>query len=256
LAAIIKELENPVIKSKVDFSRGFYFLSGRARNVGLRQRRYLIAEEKLKKTGKYVKYLSILPQIRGVAITNTLAVFNSRQKADIDLFVITGKKEVWPARFWAVAPLYLFGLRPKPGDTRDKFCLSFWVDESNLNLKPWKIEKDIYYVYWLATMMPVLGERIFNDFWRKNLWINDYLPNFKPPKLAPRYRVKKKFSLLIFFSANIFKKIQRQILPDKIKKISKQDNSDVVIADGVLKLHADDKRRDLQKAFEQKIKFQ
>jgi len=252
LEKIISELESPEIKSKIGFSQGFYYLSGKEKNIARRKERYLIAEKKYKKVKRLAKYLACLPQVAGVAVSNTLAINNSRREADIDLFVIARAGKIWSARFWSIMPLYFFGKRPKPGATQDKYCFSYWVDANHLDIKPWKLEKDIYYIYWLATLMPVY-DQIFHKFWLANDWVNYFLPNFDYPKPNRRYLVIKSLILPLPTLEKLFKKIQMLMMPDRLKLMSENQGSEVVINEGVLKFHPDDKRRYYQKIFNEKI---
>lgn len=251
--AINQELNNPELKSKIGFAQGFYFLTGKENNIDLRKERYLIAEPKLKKAKRFIRYLRHLGGVSGVAISNTLALHHSRAEADIDLFVITRSGKIWSARFWSILPLYIFGKRPTSQSTRDKFCLSFWVDEKNLDISPWKLERDIYYIYWLATLMPIYGNGVFDKFWQENKWIYDFLPNFSVPETSVRLKVGGSWRLPMF-GEGPFKNVQIKILPQELKSFGQSETSAVVIKDGVLKFHPSDRRKDFQARFEQKLK--
>jgi len=250
---IKQELNNPELKSKIEFSQGFYFLAGKSENINLRKERYLIAEPKLKKAKRFVRYLSHLPGVRGVAISNTLALHHSRAEADIDIFVITKSGKIWSSRFWSLVPLMIAGKRPSPKNAQDKFCLSFWVDENHLDISPWKMQRDIYYVYWLATLMPIYDNNIFEKFWQENKWINNYLPNFSLPKISHRLRVKRSWHLPIIGFEKFCGALQMKIMPQELKDLSKNETSDVVIDNGVLKFHPTDRRGEYQKQFDEKI---
>jgi len=245
---INQKLNSPELKSKIGFAQGFYFILGKEKNVDLRKERYLIAEPKLKKAKRFIKYLRHLGGVRGVAISNTLALHHSRRDADIDIFIITRSGKIWSSRFWSLLPLYIFGKRPTPQSTRDKFCLSFWVDEKSLDISPWKLERDIYYIYWLATLMPIYDQGVFNKFWQENKWINKFLPNFSVPEISTRLKVRGSWRLPML-GENIFKTAQKMIMPQELKALGQSDSSAVVIKAGVLKFHPTDRREDFQKIF-------
>ncbi len=249
---INQKLNSPELKSKIGFAQGFYFILGKEKNVDLRKERYLIAEPKLKKAKRFIKYLRHLGGVRGVAISNTLALHHSRRDADIDIFIITRFGKIWSTRFWSLLPLYIFGERPTPKLTRDKFCLSFWVDEKSLDISPWKLERDIYYIYWLATLMPIYDQGVFNKFWQENKWINKFLPNFSLPETNARLKVNKSW-FLPMTGERLFKSAQINIMPQELKALGESDSSAVVIIDGVLKFHPTDRRKDFQTRFEQKL---
>jgi len=253
LEEIISILNNPELNQGIEFAQGFYFLRGRGAIVDVRKRRYLIAEPKLKKAKKYCRYLASLEGVLGIAVANTLALQNSRLESDIDLFVISRAGQIWSTRFWSVLPLYFIGGRPRGADTRDKFCLSYFVDEDHLDIRPWKLEDDIYYVYWLATLLPLFGENIFEKFWQENQWVKKYLPNFLPPKSSPRLNVAPVANLPITRAENFLRFLQMRGMPRSLKDLAAGEGSEVVIRDGVLKFHPNDRRREYQNEFNQRI---
>lgn len=253
LSEIIREINSPGLKSKIDFDRGYYFFYGKRGNVNLRKKRYLIARNKIKKAKRYVSYLRHFSAVRAVAVSNTLSIFNARRDSDIDLFVISQANKIWSARFFALLPLYFTGGRPRPGNTRDKFCFSFWVDSERLDISPWKLERDIYYIYWLATLMPVYDREIMQKFWQENIWIKKFLPNFEPPTTNRLFRVGKSWRANVF-GENFFKKIQLVSMPEELKKAAAKNELAVVIKPGVLKLHPSDRRCQYQEIFDEKLK--
>ena len=254
LEKIIHELKNPELEKKIKFAQGFYFLKNREEIIKTRKERYLIAEEKLKKAKAFIRYLSHLPGVRGVAVSNTLALFNSKKEADIDLFLICRSHTAWSTRFWSVLPLEITGKRPKPGHTRDRFCLSFIVDEKNLDIFPWKNQKDIYYINWLATLLPVYDDGVFKNFWEENQWINKFLPNFEWPKTCARLSVNPSWQYPAPRSEKIFKKIQLRLMPQALKLAAEQNRTDVLIKNGVLKFHLNDNREKFQNQFDEKMR--
>jgi lambda repressor-like predicted transcriptional regulator len=251
---IEQELNNPEIKSKIEFSQGFYFLPGKSSNINLRKERYLIAEPKLKKARRFVRYLSRLPGVSGVAISNTLALHHSRSEADIDIFLITKPDKIWSSRFWSLVPLILTGQRPSAKSVQNKYCLSFLVDERHLDISTWKMPRDIYYVYWLATLMPVYDNDIFEKYWQENGWIKDYLPNYYPAQPSHRLEIKKSWLLPLIGYEKFCKAVQMKIMPQNLKDQGNNESSNVVIAEGVLKFHPTDRREQYQKLFDETYK--
>jgi len=107
------------LSHRIGHSEGMYALGTDIeieQQVAARKRRFLDAVKKQKKACKVVRYVSYLPSVRGVAICNSLAYHFTREKSDIDLFVIAKSGRVWTARMWAVSPLML--LRQRPGETK------------------------------------------------------------------------------------------------------------------------------------------
>lgn len=240
-------------ENKIQYAQGFYFLSSDVDIVRLRKKKFLIAEPKLKKVKKYTKYLSVFKFIRGVAVSNTLALHNSRREADIDIFIITRHGKIWCARFFSLLPLEILRQRPSPGKTQDRFCFSYYVDDKNLNIESWKNKHDIYYIYWLATLLPVYDDGVFKNFWEQNQWIMNYLPNLTPGSTSKRLSCRPLLRCSVFCPEHFIKSLQYKFMPPKLRQAAQRETSDVVLADGVIKLHLQDRRRDFQNQFDRKL---
>ena len=274
LNEIISLLEtSSFLKEKLSFKDGFFFLSLKGKDSSLlegkrkdiiieRLKRYRIAEEKYRKARKIIQFLSKIPFVRGIAICNDLGYSNSPEEGDIDLFIITSKNRIWFVRQKIAGFLKIFRLRP--GEAKENaICPSFFIDEDNLNLKNLSaivpFEDDIHFIYWLCQMTPVFGrDKIWQRFYNENKWAFDLLPNNYPFIPNPVRRVKANVfqnifeSLLSGFVGDLVEKfcryVQLKILPKEIKLVMNKDNN-VVIRNGVLKLHTNDRRREYYDEF-------
>ncbi len=260
---IKNSLTNLAKQNRLVEKDGFYCWPGRQENVATRLERYRLAEEKIKKARKYITILSGLPYLRGIFICNNLAWHNSRPDSDIDLLITVKPGKIWTARFLATTLVKLLGLRPTPGQRRDKLCLSFFLTEDNLNTEKLKIKapRDIYLTYWLDQLIPwYQTQDAYGKLRRANsVWLRKYLPQSYGFKLAPATRIKKtavrrwfKKQLERTPGENLFRYLQWKILPDNLKKAANQDTR-VVISDRILKFHDPDNREKYQNRWENKI---
>lgn len=253
IGEIWKILENSeLLKSLVQKSRGFYFLKNREVLLITREERYVLAFKKLKRAKRIAGVLKFIPGIKMIAICNSLAWTNAREESDIDFFVVTDKNKIWTSRFWAAGFLHIFGLRPSKKNNKDKICLSFFVDFDSLDLESLSTEiPDIYLIYWVAQLAPLFDRGgIYHKFWRSNSWIKKFLPNIflregidkvsenRPTKIG----LKEKF----------FRWLQIKMLSKKLKEMANHD-SRVVITDKILKFHANDRREEYKKMWEEKM---
>jgi hypothetical protein len=147
---------------------------------------------------------------------------------------------------------------------KDKFCLSFFVTEDNLNLQKYLLPEkngwpDIYFLYWLATLYPVYDSGgIFQKLWQDNDWLKTYLPLAQPAQNIARRRIqinllgrwlKRFFEIPTGLVGNWFYKwLQLKILPKKLKEMANQDTR-VIINERVLKFHDNDRREDVREKF-------
>jgi hypothetical protein len=168
------------LKGRLSLQEGFFSLKNRDNIYLLRKQNNNWAERKFQKTVRIVKIFSFLPFVKMVAVCNNLSYSNSREASDIDLFVVSKKNKIWLARFFCLLILKILDLRPKEEDRRDKFCLSFFIDENYLNMKSVMLgQHDVHFVYWFSQFLPIYDpEKLYEKLLVANSWQADYLPNF------------------------------------------------------------------------------
>lgn len=253
IGEIWKILENSqLLKSLVQSSRGFYFLKNREELLDIREARYILSLKKIKRAGRVVGFLKFISGIKMIALCNSLAWTNAREESDIDFFIITEKSKIWTTRFWAAGFLQIFGLRPNKKNNKDKICLSFFVDEESLDLEPLAVgEPDIYLIYWAAQLQPLFDRGgVYQKFWQANFWIKKFLPNIFPRDEAQK--INKDRSRKIGLGEKFFRWLQLKMLPKNLKEMVNCD-SRVVITDKILKFHANDRREEYKKMWEEKL---
>jgi predicted nucleotidyltransferase len=253
IGEIWKILENnQSLKSLVNSYRGFYFLKNRDDLVEVREVRYVLAMKKIKRARRVAKFLKFIPGIKMIALCNSLAWTNAREESDIDFFIVTGKNKIWTARFWAAGFLQIFGLRPSKKNTRDKICLSFFADYDSLNLESLTTgSPDIYLIYWVAQLQPLFDRGgMYNKFWQANAWIKKFLPNVFPRDGINE--VSENRPVKIGLGEKFFRWLQLKLMPKNLKDMANRDGR-VVVSDHILKFHANDRREEYKKIWEEKM---
>ncbi len=245
--------EDEYLQRQIRFENGWFYLRGRDGLPALRSECYRLAAGKFKRAGRVVKILARLPFVRAVAVCNSLAYGNARAESDIDLFIVTAAGGVWWARGLALTLLKLLGLRPE-------FCLSFFVDEDNLNLSDLRLAPDdIYLAYWLATLYPLFSaEDVYPSLLAANAWPWDYI--LQMPALAPHParlgqsklpgRALAEYCLRPF--SGLAARAQLAVMPPAVKSRVGQ-NTEVVIMSGVLKFHTNDRRQKYWEEFNKRL---
>lgn len=227
---------------KIKNIHSFWCLEGRDDIIIERFKRFNYFKNKIKKAEKFTKIISFFPAIQGIFVSNIIGDHNLKKGSDIDFFIITKSGKIWLTRFFCAFIAKILGLRPNKRTKENKICLSFYIDESNLNLEPYLYnEKDWYFVYWLASLEPIFFRKnILDKFWSNNIWLNKYLPN-----LLINYDSfqgnKKSQNIKINIIEKIFKKIQLSIMPQKLKEQS-SEKMGVILEDHIIKLILNDKR--------------
>lgn len=242
---------SPWLRERLSHYNGFYAIGSDEEvftQAQERHHRYLDAIEKERKLKKILTFLRLLPGVRGVALCNSMPFHFTREKGDIDLFMVTKPGAVWSTRFMSVAPL--IALKQRPGEAkRHPIDLSFFVSESSMDLFDLQKSDDPYFAYWIATLTPVLGEQaLWDRFFDENSWAFSRLPNAKPPHRSYRYRRRDLHPLIPNMSESFAKRVQERRLPRDLREAANQD-SRVVIRSDMLKFHRTDRRDEIARAF-------
>ena len=258
LGEILEILEN--MKS-IEEKNGFYFLSGQEEIIKERMARYNKTDKKFKRALLIMKIFKFIPWIKMVAIGNIIGEHNLKERGDIDLFIITAKKRVWITRFFCVLITKVLRLRPTPGNTCNKICLSFFVSEDAMNLANLMMPDDIYFLHWLAGLVPIYdSNNVYEKFIDANFWLKNYLPNWQANEInykrdAGRAKGRFYYDVVDIFFGELesrLKNYQLKIMPRKLNKIMNIDTR-VMTSDSVIKLHTNDRRDYYKERLDEKL---
>lgn len=169
---------NPTRQEVVVCKDGYYFLEGKEGLVYKRMLRNRISGKKLDIARKASRILSLIPTIKMVAVTGSLAMGNATDEGDIDLLIITQKGSLWTTRLVSYLIVWLFGLKvrkPDGEDKKDKLCLNMWMDEDDT---AWEEPRNLYTAHEIAQTLPLVDkDNTYQKFLWENRWILDYWPN-------------------------------------------------------------------------------
>ena len=161
----------------INYKEGFYFLEGREGLIYKRVLRERTSRRKLKIAKRTGRILSLLPAVRMVAVTGSLAMNNSSDGSDIDLMIVTKKGNLWTTRLLVhlvLQALLIPVRRAGRRDERDKLCLNMWLDEGDV---VWR-ERNLYTAHEIAQIVPLVNkESTYEKFLFKNRWIFKFWPN-------------------------------------------------------------------------------
>lgn len=164
---------------KISFKNGFYFVDGREGLVYKRNIRKRISEKKLEKARKAAKILSLIPFIKMVGVTGSLAMKNADKFDDLDMLIITKQGTLWTTRLLSYLLLKMFNLnvrKPGKSNQNDELCLNMWLDEIDLVWS--KRERNIYSAHEILQITPLINkEKSYEKFVASNKWTFGYWPN-------------------------------------------------------------------------------
>lgn len=201
-------------ESLVEVSKGFHFLKGRHSLVKTREERNRLAQEKWAKTIKAVRWLKMVPYVRLVFASGSLALRNTTENSDLDLLAVVRSGRIWTARFLAVVLLGLLGLRRRRGQkvAPDKICMNHFITDKSLYIP----RKSIYTAQLYARLVPIFGEeKLVDDFCEANRWVGEYVKGWS---LCIKSKIQNPNDKSISKSKiqNFIKKVGEKVLDAKL----------------------------------------
>jgi hypothetical protein len=109
----------------------------------------------------------MLPFVRMVAVTGSLAMNNTDEGKDVDYMIVTVPNRLWTCRALSLLVARLARLEGV------NLCPNYLITTKALDLQ----ERSLYVAHELAQMIPLSGMEIYREIRRLNVWIHDYLPN-------------------------------------------------------------------------------
>ncbi|MFA5029740.1 MAG: hypothetical protein WC518_03260 [Patescibacteria group bacterium] len=259
--------QSDFLRSRLGFKNGFYFLLGRESLPAARLERYQLTKQKYQLAERGLRALAACPFVQTVALCNNFGFNNLRQDSDIDLFLVVSPGRLYLVRLLATAIITLLGLRPSADQQADRFCLSFYTAENNLDLSSVKITgHDLYLGYWLTNLVPVFGQSAADDLFVANSWLKEFLPHtfgFAPSgvrqisggSFSRGWKIFWQWPLagrLGNWAESLAKKLQLKKLSPAKLSLARLGDGRVVISDAMLKFHENDRRFQYLQAVQKK----
>jgi len=162
--------------------------------------------EKEQSALKLIKYVSLFPFIRLIALTGSVAANNTKTNDDLDLLVVTS-----PHTLWLTRPLFLIFLslkfnRRHPGDTISKeknvFCPNLWLDTQALSIP--QRNRNIYTAHEVLQIKPIFDRGdTYQRFIDSNHWTSRFLANaYQELHRTPPSKLDTSFLFIFFFPLN------------------------------------------------------
>jgi len=194
LGQVDEELQILVKSGTVQMKNGFYVLPGRQGLYDLRIEREKIAAAKWKKFLKTARWFQMVPYLRGLMASGSMALGNTDNESDFDVLVIAAAGRLYTCRVLLSLMASLFGARRKRLDKTapDKFCFNHYITDASLPIR----HESLYNAQTYIHLKPVLiGDELFEDFYASNLWLNKYVYNFRLANMFVRRSVKPSIAL-------------------------------------------------------------
>lgn len=264
LAAVHAALGELVATEELVCCEGMYCRRGREAVITVRKERQAFAARKWRKARRIAKLLAIIPYVRFVAVSNSLAWDNVREDSDLDFFLVAERGRIWLARGCATAVVAVLRRRPRLNHTRDTVCLNFWTVPGT-PLRRVRLTEDIYLAYWLASLRPLYDE---GGAGRRLQQANRWLDLSVPLPYSSRRRSDAVARLSQWFLAvkhgceaavpaaaeGLAERLQRAIMPRALRDKELEPSSHVLLDREMLKFHVNDRRAEIRDAWRRRLK--
>lgn len=181
------------------------------------------------------KILKFIPFLEQVGVCNSIPMGVSSKDSDIDLFVVTKPNRVYLVRLWMVVLFHILGKRRHGDQVKGRFCLSFFVDNGNLDMTTLRIKDDYYLDNWIKQIWWLLDNEEVLSKWCS---LND----LKFKQVLFEWGYQSRLGMNWFFDRLNFLVgvIQRLVAHKKYKR--KNFPKGVVFEEGIIKCHDQDIR--------------
>ena len=192
--------------------------------------------------------LATLPFVRMLAFSGGTAHQNPGTRPDIDLFVITAPQHA----FTAYALLFL---ATKLTRTRGIVCPNYLIDENELQIA---YHHDLFTAHQLVSARPISGETTYQAFCRANQeWVAELFPGFRPAQAGAtvgRPVLQRIGEVALAPLASPLERLFRFCWRLRLRRrAARARQPDVVLAEGILKLHLSDYRRRVLDRFTRRL---
>jgi hypothetical protein len=226
---------------------GVLVLAGREQLVDGMKEREELARKLLDRNRVRLQALALLPFIRAVLISGGVAHRNPGNRPDVDLFVVAAGGRAYTAY------TMLFVVTKLTGNRR-LICPNYMVDENELTVA---YHHDLFTAHQLVSSVPFSGQTTYEALCRANeTWVRGFFPGFAPRALPSSdlqltlQPLQRAGELALGPVAPVLESSLRWVWRIRLRRrAAAAVRSDVVLGDGILKLHLSDYRRSVLERF-------
>lgn len=155
-----------------------YTLGGYSIDYQFQTKKIKNSRLKLQRVSFFISLLGLLPSVRLVGLSGSVAMLSAKETDDVDLFVITTAKTMWITRLFILFVASVLRVRRRYGDrtARDKVCVNLIFDERNLAVPSSK--RTEYVAHEILQMKPLVSKgSTYMMLLDTNKWVFDIFPN-------------------------------------------------------------------------------
>ncbi len=200
--------------------------------VSMRHFRETVSDRAIEGIWPHLETLAGMPFVRMIAFSGATAHRNMANREDVDLFVIIEDGKLWATFLVAV-------LWAKAKGLRQRLCVNYLLSDRALPL----FDHDPFTAQQAASLKPIFGKAVYDEFIRSNPFVQDQFPNFDAAKHRGFYpeihisRMKTALEALLRCGpVQVLERLARPLLRRYLESKLTSD-ADVVLDARRLKLH-------------------
>jgi predicted nucleotidyltransferase len=153
--------------------RDGYLFASAAQSAAARLEREQFSASKLSSATEFATMLTrLVPFIRTIAVTGSVAYGSARKWDDIDLFIVTKQNRLWLSAFLTLVLIRLSKLLHLRPSYLSQFCLSYVHDELGFANESQRSKSNTLFARELLKGQPVAGINQYRTFLEQSRWIN------------------------------------------------------------------------------------
>ena len=139
-----------------------------------RLEREQFSSEKLRSASKFATMLTrLIPFVRTIAVTGSVAYGSARKWDDIDLFLVTQKNRLWISVFMALMMVRVSKLLGLEAAHLLAFCLSYVHDEEGFREDASRNQINPLFARELLRAKPIAGKEEYGKILKVNNWVQE-----------------------------------------------------------------------------------
>ena len=210
--------------------------------------------------------MQIIPFMKMVLVSGSLAMGNSKDESDIDLIIIAKKKRIWIVRTFVTLLTSILGVRRHSNVTKNKICLNHYITDKSLRIPFESLYNAQSYLHLINIYDSKEDKKLFRKFQEDNKWIGKYVSNYELSELGgfrsiKRSKILNSISKLSEFTlagraGDYLENALSKIQSNKIKKdpLYKKSGGRVTINNNQLEFHPDSHEANIIPEFNKRMK--
>jgi len=192
---VLSRLRSSVsLATVIESHNGFYFIKDHQRFCHQRISRQKTSIKRWSKIRRIAVFLSLVPYLRGLLISGSLSINNTKKDSDIDFLVMTKESRIWTCRTFLVLFLQIIGQRRHGSLVANRVCLNQYVAQNQPDLEFQNLNNQtlsLSNAHLHSRLIPLTGFHNFQKLQTQNQWATNYLYFFPFAKNSHLRRVNE-----------------------------------------------------------------